>query len=92
MWGHSVDERKLNRGGDSHGNPLHRSDAEPGADRLHGDYPTEEVEDPDASNVTGTWGERDVGGFNETRAKGQYVSLEPTLTHITTVHIRNQQS
>lgn len=72
MWGHSVDERKLNR--DSRGNTLHRSDAEPGADRQHGDHPTEEVEGAEESSI-GTWGERDVGGFNEAQAKEQYVSV-----------------
>lgn len=74
MWGHSIDERKLNRGEKNEANQWHRGDVQPDAGRLHTTHPTEEVENDESPEREGTWGERDVGGFNEGEAMEQFVS------------------
>lgn len=84
MWAHSVNRDRLQRV-DSSTVPSqwHRADVPPderfAAERtLH---PTEEVEEPD-KDYAGTFGERDVGGFNEQEAAQQFEALRRNLTQL----------
>ncbi|KAK5134541.1 hypothetical protein LTR08_006326 [Meristemomyces frigidus] len=83
MWAASVDEKlqRLN-GGVTEGPGHAPGDRQPGSDRLHNQYPTEEAEEDSGRSerdVAGTWGERDAGGFDEAEARQDYEDLQNKL-------------
>ena len=87
MWASSVDGERLQRVNTAQWqNQWHRGDPQPDAERLHAPHPTEEVEeqdfDPESQYTSGTWGERDVGGFNEEEAAAQFAALRRNLTQL----------
>ncbi|KAK5126110.1 hypothetical protein LTR85_011465 [Meristemomyces frigidus] len=87
MWASSVDENRLRRNDSSAPqNQWHTvGDRQPDADRIHRPHGTEEVEEGSEGSgreVEGTWGERDVGGFDEVEAMENYETLRRDLTEL----------
>lgn len=98
MWGSSVDEGRMRRTQSTAGpvNQWHTvGDPDPNAGRLHEPHPTEEVEDRSdhsARNAEGTWGERDVGGFDEYGARENYETLRRDLSQLEKTRSRDSQA
>jgi ABC-type multidrug transport system ATPase subunit len=92
MWGSSIDERKLQRDNKSENNQWHRGDVQPDAGRLHGNDGNESGESPEDRGVAGTWGERDVGRFNEGQAMIQYEELRKHLGDLERSRSRTSQN
>ncbi|KAK3072502.1 ATP-binding cassette transporter snq2, partial [Teratosphaeriaceae sp. CCFEE 6253] len=96
MWGSGPDER-LRRQESGAANQWHTvGDRELGADRIHQPvHPTEDVEDysPDGTTrrQSGTWGEQDVGGFDEDEARANYETLRRELTELGRVRSKDTQ-
>lgn len=83
MWANSVNRDRLQRVESSTAghNQWHRDDA----GHLYAvSHPTEEVESNDfgARHQSGTWGERDVGGFDPDAAAAQFEALRRNLTQL----------
>lgn len=93
MWGSSMDERKLTRtdtGNIPQENAWHRGDPHGDASRLHPPRePEEEAEDVDRS---GTWGEADVGGFNQREGIEEFQKLRSDLTNLERTRSRDTQA
>ena len=82
MWPSHVDGSRLQRM-NTEQNTWHRGDQQPDGGRLHESHPTEETEESSRSrDGSGTWGERDVGGFNETEAVETIEALRSDLREI----------
>jgi len=92
MWGSSIDERKLQRDNKSENNQWHRGDVQPDAGRLHGDDGNGSGDSPEDRGVAGTWGERDVGRFNEGQAMVQYEELRKHLGDLERSRSRTSQN
>lgn len=97
MWASGVDENRLRRADSSapSTNQWHTvGDRQPDAERLHSPtHPNEEVEGgSDRSSRSGTWGERDVGGFNEEEAMQNYEALRKNLTQLEKTRSRESQA
>ena len=93
MWASSVDQDRLQQVNTSR-NQWHRGDPQPNAERLHEPHPTEEVEDDfdyESRYRPGTWGERDVGGFNEAEAAAQFQALRRNLTQLSRTRSKDTQ-
>src|ERR1700760_942069 len=88
MWAASVDQERLQRVTSQ--NQWHRDDE--GAGGIHAPHPTEEVEDIEDKHRSGTWGERDVGGFDEEEAAAQFEALRRNLTQLSQVRSRDSNS
>ncbi|KAK3670301.1 ATP-binding cassette transporter snq2 [Recurvomyces mirabilis] len=88
MWGSNIDESRLRNQNNAPHNQWHTTgDAEAGADRQHHiHHPTEAVEGDSPTDITretsGTWGERDVGGFDEDEARENFDALRKNLTDL----------
>ena len=84
MWAAQLDRDRLQRVDTNRqpANQWHRGDPESNADRLHEPHSTEDVEDIHAANVSGTWGELDVGGFDQARAAEEIEALRRNLTEL----------
>jgi hypothetical protein len=88
MFASSVDQERLQRLQSSSNtqNYWHRDDRTFGQtpSRPAQTHPTEEVEDLDleSKHRSGTWGEYDVGGFNEQQAAEELEALRRNLTSI----------
>ncbi|KAH9828507.1 ABC transporter-like protein [Teratosphaeria destructans] len=102
MWGSSVDQDRLRRAdssapGSVPTNQWHTiGDRQAGADRMHPlvTGTGEEVESLDDSperDAAGTWGERDVGGFNRHDAMEKYEHLRQELTEMERVRSRDSR-
>ncbi|KAK3711294.1 ATP-binding cassette transporter snq2 [Vermiconidia calcicola] len=87
MWVSSVGQDRLQRSNTD--NQWHRGDRQPDADRIHEPRSTEEREE-DGDNA-GTWGERDVGGFNEREAAEQFEALRRNLTQLSRTRTKDTQ-
>jgi ATP-binding cassette, subfamily G (WHITE), member 2, SNQ2 len=103
MWGSHVDRDQLRRHESSApgGAPVNQwhtvGDPQPDADRLHPPtttHPTEDVEETDSSeqDVSGTWGERDVGHFDPGDAMENYEELRKNLTDMERTRSRDTQA
>lgn len=95
MWANSVNRDRLQRLESKEGPSLwHRSETHP--DERWGpastSHPTEEVEDPFDRDYSGTFGEADVGGFNEREAAEQFEALRRNLTELSKTRSRETQS
>ena len=94
MWASSVDGERLQRANtNQYQNQWHRGDPQPNAGGIHEPHPTEEVEDTDfeARHRSGTWGERDVGGFDEQEAAAQFEALRRNLTGLSRSRSKDTQ-
>ncbi|EMD00495.1 hypothetical protein BAUCODRAFT_28848 [Baudoinia panamericana UAMH 10762] len=98
MWGSNVDENRLRRNPSTQpSNQWHTvGDRAPDAERQHAPHhPTEEVEEgpfDTTRNQSGTWGERDVGGFDETEARENFQELRRHLTELARTRSKESQT
>ncbi|RMZ11184.1 hypothetical protein D0864_01061 [Hortaea werneckii] len=95
MWASGVNEDHIRRTDSNVGamNQWHTvGDPEPDSGRLHEPHPTEEVESSENVNTEGTWGERDVGGFDSQTATENYEALRRDLTHLEKTKSKESQS
>ncbi|KAK5115244.1 hypothetical protein LTR62_001444 [Meristemomyces frigidus] len=81
MWGSNIDESRLRNANSAPANQWHTvGDAQPDADRRHHiGHPTEAVEGDETRRNSGTWGEHDVGQFDEVEAREDYEALRKNL-------------
>ena len=97
MWGTGPDERLRRQESSAPANQWHTvGDREPDADRIHPPvHPTEDVEEASSEDVTrrqsGTWGERDVGQFDEEDARENFANLRKELTELERVRSKDTQ-
>lgn len=92
MWGTGPDDRLRRSASNAPANQWHTvGDRQPDSDRMHQpttSHPTEEIEQRTPEEVEnaraqdGTWGERDVGGFDEAEARDNYEELRRQLTDL----------
>lgn len=92
MWANSVNRDRLQRSRTEH--TWHNVNTNPNnrpADELQL-HPTEEVESPDDDrDLTGTYGETDVGGFNEQEAVEEFEALRRNLTQLNRTRSKDTQ-
>lgn len=83
MWASHVDQERLQRV-DTRKNLWHREQPRPQSSTTARTHPTEEVEDPHERYEYrgGTWGEEDVGGFDQEEAARQFEELRRNLTQL----------
>ncbi|KAK3639848.1 ATP-binding cassette transporter snq2 [Elasticomyces elasticus] len=96
MWGSAPDERLRRQQSSAPENQWHTvGDRERDADRIHTPaHPTEAVEESSAAisrHPSGTWGETDVGGFDEIDARENFESLRKELTELGRVRSKDTQ-
>lgn len=91
MWASHVDQTRLQRMNTEQNN-WHRGDQQPASERLHEAHPTEEIEDDESRDGAGTWGERDVGGFNESEAVQTLEALRSDLRDLERTRSNNTQA
>ena len=95
MWAATVDQDRLQRVNSAQQqNQWHRGDRQPDAERLHLPHPTEETEEVgrDTRVQSGTWGELDVGGFDQLEAAEQLEALRRNLTELERTRSRDTQA
>ena len=96
MWASTVDSERLQRANSRPGqNQWHRDGPHPDADRIHElTHPTEEVEDSDLDDryTSGTWGERDVGRFDQQEAAEQLEALRRNLTELSRTRSKDTEN
>ncbi|KAK8120926.1 ATPase [Apiospora kogelbergensis] len=96
MWGHPMDQNALRRT-ESGMQPqqLHREGIPSGAptDALpFGSESAMHVTGVDDPTAAGTWGERDVGGFNQQEAKEEFEALRNNLNHLQRTRTQETQA
>lgn len=93
MWGSGVDDRLRRTESNRPANAWHSGDPQRDAGRLHEpDNPTEEVEDGIQRSESGTWGEQDVGHFDETNALEAAQALRRDLTQLERTRSKDTQA
>ncbi|KAK0948558.1 ATP-binding cassette transporter snq2 [Friedmanniomyces endolithicus] len=97
MWGSGPDERLRRQPSSGPANQWHTvGDGEQGNDRRYTTHPTEDVEEETSENVSryqsGTWGERDAGGFDELYARENFDTLRKELTELGRVRSKDAQT
>ncbi len=97
MWGSGPDERLRRQPSSGPANQWHTvGDGEQGNDRRYPTHPTEAVEGETPENISryqsGTWGERDAGGFDELYARENFETLRKDLTELGRVRSKDAQT
>ncbi|KAK8023180.1 ATP-binding multidrug cassette transport protein [Apiospora marii] len=92
MWGHPMDQNVLRRTESGmQDQQWHRDDAPPNASSADGENAGHGTEAANPS-ADGTWGERDVGGFNEQEAKQEFEALKSNLGQLQRTRTQETQA